>query len=157
MPKSLISFNLDREIIDQLLQLENRSLFLNNLLSEHFSTNTPIKAKYEEKLKEIDKLATEADKINEQLSIEEQQINREREIIEQKERDYENSDERWNKIRDQQRFALISRYQVPKEEVESILNDFMVLFQSKLIKNIVEYAELKQFPLKTRNIDTIWK
>jgi hypothetical protein len=139
--KSNIMISIDREILDKLNELPNKSGFINNLLCEHFSTIKPLKEKLEEKkdlikevkleIKEIEK---EVEKIEEIEEITQEQREKDAEI-------YEKSDERWLKLKEIERNSL-KNYDISKENFEETLDEFMEMLKNHQVVNLLEYVQL---------------
>ena len=60
--KTSIIFNLDSDLVERCQMMENRSAFLNELLSNHFKTHEVKKVKVEEIKQELKELETEIER-----------------------------------------------------------------------------------------------
>lgn len=60
--KTSIIFNLDSDLVEKLQMMDNRSAFLNTLLSNHFKTHEVKKVKVEEMKQELKELETEVER-----------------------------------------------------------------------------------------------
>lgn len=136
-------FCLDAEIIEELKILPNASAFVNQMLKDYFMTSKPIKDELEEKRKELQELQEQTKELEVKTKeieyIEEK--NKEEEV--KKKEEYENSNERWNKLSAIQLDAF-KMYEVPKDKLQELFKEYILMLKDGEVHNIIEYMKLKR-------------
>jgi hypothetical protein len=147
-----INFYIPNDLMSELLQVENRSELITELLREHFNKGKPLKEIKEGKLKEAQTLIQEAEIIDKEIKEErEQREKQEKEMNNRDKKDEKEKEvERKRKQRETFREVFIRNWDIKKEEVEALLTEFITLLQDGKNCNIIEFMGFKQIKRKEK-------
>jgi hypothetical protein len=140
---------LSDELNEKLKLEENVSNLIQRLLLNHYSLTTSPIEKLEEVKRDIEKKNQEAESLRIKVEIMEK---KKEEIVKrelEEESLKEDSEERWQRIKKLQR-EVFNNYDWDKERVEELFNEFFGLLKEGKIKNLIEFAEMKQVKRKEK-------
>jgi galactokinase/mevalonate kinase-like predicted kinase len=147
-----VMFYIPTDLMFELTQVANRSELITNLLREHFSKGKPLEELKAQKIKESQSLLLEAKKIDKEIIAEkEEKLKQEQEAkrlleIEDKEKEAERKQDQYNRFKD----IFLKNWDINKENIDSLVNEFIQLIKEDKVKNIIEFMELKQIKRKEK-------
>lgn len=139
-----INFYLSKDLVDELEKVPNRSALVADLLREHFNKNKPLKEIKEEKIKQIDSIAKEVDKLEEEISEEEKQrriqkalmdAQYDEEMKEKEEKRKERMKALWHEI-------FIKNWEIEPDKLEDLFNEYVSMNESQQI-SIFDFMKIK--------------
>lgn len=148
-------FYIPDELMNDLKSIGNRSALVTSLLREFFEKvkAKPSKEQKQQKLFEAQSLIKEAQDIDKQIIEEEEkrakeeERNRQIDNIQREEKEKEIKERRREGFKD----IFIKNWEINREDVYPLLDEFLELLDSEKIKNILEFMELKQIRRKVKN------
>lgn len=145
---------LDFEIVEELNKLENKSGFINKLLIDYFNMSKPLEIKKEELTKKAEEIIDEVNEINKNIEKVEEQNLKQKAVWEEEQKVYNNSDERWINVRNMMKDAF-ENVDIPKENKEEYFEEFMNSLRDGLVKNLIEYMDIKALKFKEKKKEEI--
>jgi len=139
-----IIFNIDQDLAQTCKDMENRSLFLNDLLRETFNKDKPLTLIKQEKEKKAMELVQEAEQLETEISKEEK-AKQEAKAKMDAEYDIEMQEKKKrvsDMIKATWRESFTKNWDIPAERVDDLLSEY-ILLNKKQSTTIMEFMQFK--------------
>ena len=151
-----IIFNIDQDLAQTCKDMENRSLFLNDLLRETFNKDKPLTLIKQEKEKKAMELVQEAEQLETEISKEEK-AKQEAKAKMDAEYDIEMQEKKKrvsDMIKATWRESFTRNWNIPPERLEDLFNEFVELNERKET-TIIEFMQFKLISPKIKNNQSV--